>query len=79
MEGLQGLDNANENKVEVNDILEVQDTRKFFKKYICLFYKNKEGDEKYLAIDDKYEIDAKATELFDKLIETEIFIKPTNE
>ena len=31
------------------------------------------------AFDDKYEIDAKATELFDKLIETEIFIKPTNE
>ena len=79
LEGLQGLDNTEENKVEVNDILEVQDTRKFFKKYICLFYKNKEGDEKYLAIDYKYEIDAKATELFDKLIETRTFIKPTNE
>ena len=78
LEGLQGLDNTNENKVEVNDILEVQDTRKFFKKYICLFYKNKEAEEKILAIDDKYEIDAKATELFDKLIETQTF-NPTNE
>lgn len=62
LEGLQGFDNTEENKVEVNDILEVQDTRKFFKKYICLFYKNKEEEEKILAIDDKYEIDAKATE-----------------
>lgn len=44
LEGLQGLDNTEENKVEVNDILEVQDTRKFFKKYICLFYKNKEEE-----------------------------------
>ena len=78
LEGLQGLDNTEENKVEVDDILEVQDTRKFFKKYICLFYKNKEEEEKILAIDDKYEIDAKATELFDKLIETQTF-KPTNE
>ena len=78
LEGLQGLDNTEENKVEVDYILEVQDTRKFFKKYICLFYKNKEEEEKILAIDDKYEIDAKATELFDKLIETQTF-KPTNE
>lgn len=78
LEGLQGLDNTDENKVEVNNILEVQDTRKFFKKYICLFYKNKDGDEKYLAINDKYEIDSKATKIFDKLIETQNF-KPSNE
>ncbi len=78
LEGLQGLDNTDENKVEVNNILEVQDTRKFFKKYICLFYKNKDGDEKYLAINDKYDIDSKATKIFDKLIETQNF-KPSNE
>lgn len=77
LESLRGLDNTDKNKVEVNDILEVQDTRKFFKKYICLFYKNKECEEKCLAINDKYEIDSKASELFDKLIETQNF-NPTN-
>ena len=77
LEGLKGLDNTDEDKVEVSDILEVQDTRKFFKKYICLFYKNEEEEKKILAIDDKYQIDSKATELFDKLIETTNFT-PTN-
>lgn len=78
LEGLKGLDDTDENKVEISDILEVQDTRKFYKRYICLFYKNIEEEEKILAVNDKYEIDAKSTELFDKLVETQSF-KPANE
>ncbi|MGX3098655.1 phospholipase D-like domain-containing protein [Helicobacter sp. 23-1046] len=80
-ENLQKFDSASddENEVgtEINNILEVEDTRKFFKRYLCLFYKNADENEKILVLDERDEIDAIATKLFDKLIATQNFT-PTN-
>lgn len=78
VEALQGLDSVEEGKsAEVSNILAVRDVRKFYKKYICLFYKNATDEEKILVISEKYEIDAKITELFDRLI-TNQNLTPSN-
>lgn len=84
-EALQGLDSVNESEqeqserqsAEVSNILAVRDARKFYTKYICLFYKNANDEEKILVVDEKYEIDAKITELFDRLI-TNQNLTPSN-
>lgn len=80
-EALQGLDRVNESEqeqsAEVSNILAVRDVRKFYKKYICLFYKNANDEEKILVVDEKYEIDTKITELFDRLITNQNLI-PSN-
>lgn len=85
IEGLNKLDfiesNATdsnaESKVEylceVLDITEVLECRKYFRKYICLFYKNIENREKILAIDENYEIDSIAKDFLSKLIDTNQF------
>lgn len=77
-EALQGLDSVEEGKsTEVSNILAVRDVKKFYMKYICLFYKNANDEEKILAVDERYEIDAKITELFDRLI-TNQNLTPSN-
>lgn len=84
-EALQGLDSVNESgqeqserqSVEVSNILAVRDVRKFYKKYICLFYKNALDEEKILVVDERYEIDAEITKLFDRLISEQNLI-PSN-
>ena len=59
-------------KAEITDITDI-DPKKFYKKYICLFYKSKSESEKILVIDSTLEIDRESTELFDKLIDTQSF------
>lgn len=76
-EALQGLDSVEDKSAEVSNILAVRDTKKFYKKYICLFYKNALDEEKILIVDEKYEIDKNTTTLFDKLI-TEQNLTPSN-
>lgn len=39
-QALQRLDTEEGQNVEVSNILAVRDTKKFYMKYICLFYKN---------------------------------------
>lgn len=67
-EALQ-LCNDKEQEAEVSNITEVADVKKFYTKYLCLFYKNANEDEKILALDERYEIDNEATKLLDKLVE----------
>lgn len=87
-QALQGLDSADKDSVdeagqserqsaEVSNILAVRDVRKFYKKYICLFYKNANDEEKILVVSEKYEIDAEITKLFDRLI-SEQNLTPSN-
>lgn len=84
-QALQGLDSVNESgqeqserqSVEVSNILAVRDVRKFYKKYICLFYKNALDEEKILVVDERYEINAEITKLFDRLI-SEQNLTPSN-
>ena len=73
LESLKGLDNTEDNKVEISDILEVQYVEKFYKKYICIFYKNSKQDKKILVLDKNYKEDYVSTKLFDKLIEKQSF------
>lgn len=84
-QALQGLDSVNESgqeqserqSAEVSNILAVRDVRKFYKKYICLFYKNALDEEKILVVDERYKIDAEITKLFDRLI-SEQNLTPSN-
>lgn len=84
-EALQGLDSVNESgqeqsesqSAEVSNILAVRDVRKLYKKYICLFYKNANDEEKILVVSEKYEINAEITKLFDRLITNQNLI-PSN-
>ena len=73
-EGLRGLDIAeNESECEICEINEIIDTRKFFERYFCLFYKNAQDEERVLVIDENYEINRGATALFDKLLSEQNF------
>lgn len=90
IEGLNGLDKVdekeeenreedNKNNVEICEINTIESIKKFYKRYICLFYKNVKGDEKFLVLDDKHEIDRKTTERFDKMIDTSKFNAKEND
>lgn len=57
---------------DIKDIIEIS-PNKFFNRYICLFYKNIEEEEKILILNNKYEEDIKATELFDRLMSEQKF------
>lgn len=87
-QALQGLDSVDKDSIddagqserqsaEVSNILAVRDVRKFFMKYICLFYKNALDEEKILVVDERYEINAEITKLFDRLI-SEQNLTPSN-
>lgn len=73
LESLKGLDDTKDNKVEISDILEIQYVEKFYKKYICIFYKNSEEYKKILVLDKDYKEDYVSTKLFDELIEKNNF------
>lgn len=80
LQGLDSIDGAGQNErqsAEVSNILAVPDVRKFFMKYICLFYKNALDEEKILVVDERYEINAEITKLFDRLI-SEQNLTPSN-
>ena len=57
---------------DVTNILEIA-PNKFFNRYICLFYKDAEENEKFLVLNHSYEQDAEATELFDRLMSEQKF------
>lgn len=84
-QALRGLDSADKDSVdegqkqsaEVSNILSVRDVKKFYMKYICLFYKNANDEEKILVVDERCEIDTKITKLFDRLITNQNLI-PSN-
>lgn len=68
---IQGLDKIIEQGSEILEITNISDSKKFYKRYVCLFYKNIGDDEKFLVINtdkESYKIDYEATELFDKLL-----------
>lgn len=73
LESLKGLDDTKDNEVEISDILEIQYVEKFYKKYICIFYKNSEEYKKILVLDTDYKEDYVSTKLFDELIEKNNF------
>ncbi len=66
------IENLQDEEKDVTNILEVA-PNKFFNRYICLFYKDKEENEKFLVLNHSYEIDAEATELFDRLMSEQKF------
>lgn len=66
------IENLQDKEKDITNILEVA-PNKFFYRYICLFYKNAEEEEKFLALNQNYEEDADATELFDRLMAEQKF------
>lgn len=60
------IENLQSEEYDIIDIQQV-DPNKYFNKYFCLFYKDREDNEKLLAIGKNYEVDSEATELFDRL------------
>lgn len=66
------IESLQDKEKDVTNILEIS-PNKFFKRYICLFYKDAEENEKILALNHDYEIDGDATELFDRLMNEQKF------
>lgn len=60
------IENLQSEEYDIIDIQQV-DPNKYFNKYFCLFYKDREEYEKLLVIGKDYELDSEATELFDRL------------
>lgn len=59
---------------DVASILEIS-PNKFFSRYICLFYKDAEENERLLVLNHDYERDGDATELFDRLMAEQKFTR----
>ena len=66
------IENLQDKEKEVTNILEVA-PNKFFNRYICLFYKDAEENEKFLTLNHNYERDAEATAIFDRLMSEQKF------
>lgn len=66
------IENLQTDEIDVTNILEIA-PNKFFKRYVCLFYKDTEENEKFLVLNRNYEIDDEATELFDRLMSEQKF------
>ncbi len=64
-----------ENLPEGNDITDIFEILpgKFFRRYICLFYKDEETNEKFLVLNKDYEEDFEATKLFDRILNEQKF------
>lgn len=60
------IENLQSEEYDIIDIQQV-DPNKYFNKYFCLFYKDREENEKLFVIGKDYELDSEATELFDRL------------
>lgn len=61
------IENLQDKEKDITDILEIA-PNKFFNKYVCLFYKDTEENEKFLVLNRYYEVDRCATELFDHIM-----------
>lgn len=66
------IENLKSKDYDIADIQQIAPS-KFFKRYFCLFYKDSEENEKFLALNSDYEIDDEATELFDRLMQEQKF------
>jgi hypothetical protein len=66
------IENLQNEEKDVTTILEIA-PNKFFNRYICLFYKDAEENEKFLVLNHSYEQDAEATEIFDRLMSEQKF------
>ena len=64
-----------ENLQDGNDITDVFEVLpgKFFRRYICLFYKDEETNERFLVLNKNYEEDFEATKLFDRILNEQKF------
>ena len=64
-----------ENLQDGNDITDVFEVLpgKFFRRYICLFYKDEDTNEKFLVLNKNYEEDFEATKLFDRIMNEQKF------
>lgn len=64
-----------ENLQDGNDITDVFEVLpgKFFRRYICLFYKDEETNERFLVLKKNYEEDLEATQLFDRILNEQKF------
>ena len=66
------IENLQNEEKDVTTILEIA-PNKFFNRYICLFYKDAEENEKFLVLNHSYERDTEATELFARLMSEQKF------
>lgn len=66
------IENLKDEEKDVTNILEIA-PNKFFNRYICLFYKDTEKNEKFLVLNHSYEQDAEATDIFDRLMSEQKF------
>ena len=66
------IENLQDEEKDVTTILEIA-PYKFFNQYVCLFFKDKEENEKLLVLNRDYEIDNDATELFDRIMSEQKF------
>lgn len=64
-----------ENLQDGNDITDIFEVApgKFFRRHICLFYKDEETNEKFLVLNKDYEEDFRATQLFDRILNEQKF------
>ena len=66
------IENLQDKEKDITNILELS-PNKFFNRYTCLFYKDVEENEIFLVLNQNYEEDAYATELFDRLMAEQKF------
>lgn len=72
---IEALNEEIDESEEIVSLNCIESCNKMFKRYLCLFYKNAGEDEKYLVINEEYELDMAATKLFKKLLESSMFNK----
>lgn len=65
------IENLQDNN-DITDIFEVS-PGKFFRRYVCLFYKDEETNERFLVLNKYYEEDFEATKLFDRILNEQKF------
>lgn len=66
------IENLQDKEKDITNILELS-PNKFFNRYTCLFFKDVEENEIFLVLNQNYEEDAYATELFDRLMAEQKF------
>ena len=66
------IENLQNKEKDVTNILEIA-PNKFFNQYVCLFFKDKEENEKLLVLNRDYERDDDATELFHRIMSEQKF------
>ncbi|MBO7126626.1 hypothetical protein J6W78_03675 [bacterium] len=61
-----------QDKNDITDIFEVL-PGKFFRRYVCLFYKDEDTNERFLVLNKDYEEDFEATQLVDRILSEQKF------